>query len=226
MKRLPIVFTILLSLIFIPEVSAQKKKKRNILKEIFGVSVNETSDKFEGTTTYQMDGNRVFCDLSSTNALGNIIFGTDAPTFKTFLNLEKHILKDGSYQLSILFRVDAQNEQFAKVMEGESLVFLLDDGRLELSTKGSFNSDFDINMTGVSSETNARYTISKNQLKRIITSNNQEFRIILDSYRSGAAEERDKNDQHLDGSFTKKNKKVWNEFYSDYVINHIETKTN
>jgi len=135
-------------------------------------------------------------------------------------------LKDGSYQLSILFRVDAQNEQFAKVMEGESLVFLLDDGRLELSTKGSFNSDFDINMTGVSSETNARYTISKNQLKRIITSNNQEFRIILDSYRSGAAEERDKNDQHLDGSFTKKNKKVWNEFYSDYVINHIETKTN
>ena len=116
MKRLPIVFTILLSLIFIQVVSAQKKKKTNILKELFGVSVNESSDKFEGTRTYQMSGNKVYCDLSGVNAIGNVIFGTDAPTFKTFLNLEKHILKDGSYELSILFKVDAQNEQFAKVI--------------------------------------------------------------------------------------------------------------
>lgn len=216
MKPLLLIVTMLISLSIIPEVSAQKKKK-NILKELFGVSVNETSDKFEGTSTYQMAGNRVYCDLSGANALGNIIFGTDAPTFKTFLNLEKHILKDGSYELSILFKVIVQNEQFATVMEGKSLIFLLDDGRLELSTQGSFNSDFDIKMNGVSSETNARYAISKSELLRITTSREVEFRIILDSYRSGVAEERDKNGQHLDGSFTKKNKKEWNEFYTQYL---------
>lgn len=218
MKSIPvIVITIISLLLFLPEISAQEKKKKNLLKELFGVSIRETSDKFEGTTTYRMDGNKVFSKLSGSNALGNLLFGNDDPTFTTFLNLEKHILKDGNFELSILFKVNAQNEQFAKVMEGNSLLFLLDDGRLELSTKGSFNSDFDIDMSGVSSETNARYPISVNELERINKSNEVEFRIILDSYKSGAAEDRDKSEQYLDGKFTKRNKKVWIEFYEDYL---------
>lgn len=201
-------------------VNAQKeKKKMNILKELFGVSVNETSDKFEGTTTYRMSGNKVHSELSGANAMGNLIFGTDAATFKTYLNLEKHVLRDGGFELSILFNVEAKNEQFAEVMEGESLIFLLDGERLNLTTQGSFNSDFDFDVNGVSSETNARYKISKSQLESINTSDKVEFRIILDSYKSGAAEERDKHEQYLDGRFTKKNKKVWNEFYENYIIN-------
>ena len=220
MKSIPVIVITIISLsLFLPEISAQEKKKKNLLKELFGVSTNETSDKFEGTTTYRMEGNKVFSELSGSNALGNLLFGKDDPTFTTFLNLEKHILKDGNYELSILFKVNAQNEQFAKVMEGKSLLFLVDDGRLELSTKGSFNSDFDIDMSGVSSETNARYTISVNELERINNSNKVEFRIILDSYKSGAAEDRDKREQYLDGKFTKRNKKVWIEFYDDYLKN-------
>ena len=197
----------------------QEKKKQNIFKDLFGVSVQKTSDKFDGTTTYYMEGNKVFSELSGNNALGNLIFGSDAPTFKTFLNLEKYVQKDGTYELAILFKVEAENEQFAKVMEGKSLIFLLDEERFDLNTKGSFNSDFDIDVGGVSSVTNARYTISKNQLEQINNSEKVEFRVILDSYRSGAAEGRDKDDQHLDGEFNKKNKRVWREFEEDYLNN-------
>jgi len=46
-----------------------------------------------------------------------------------------------------------------------------------------------------------------------------EFRIILDSFRSGEAEKRDKKDQYLDGNYKKKNKKAWDEFYDNYIIN-------
>ncbi|MDT7828971.1 hypothetical protein RQM65_09885 [Pricia sp. S334] len=205
-----------IALLILTPVKAQKKKQ-NIFKELFGVSVQETSDKFDGTTTYQMEGNRVFSQLSGTNALGNLIFGTDAPTFKTFLNLEKQVLKNGAYELAILFKVEADNEQFAKVMEGESLIFLLDYERFDLTTKGSYNSDFDIDIGGVSSVTNARYAISEDQLEKINSSDKVEFRIILDSYQSGAAEGRDKNEQYLDGEFNKKNKRVWNEFEVDYL---------
>jgi len=196
--------------------AGQERKKQNIFKQLFGVSVNETSDKFEGTTTYQMQGNKVFSELSGNNALGNLIFGGDAVTFNTFLNLEKYVLKDGSKELAILFKVEANNDLFVRVMEGESLIFLLDDGRLNISTEGSFNTDYD--MMDQSSVANARYPITKAQFEQIKNSSTIEFRIILDSFQSGAAQDRDKNNQHLDGKFNKKNRKVWNKFYEDYLV--------
>ena len=197
---------------------AQEKKKQSIFKKLFGVSVNETSDKFEGTTTYQMSGNRVFSVLSGANAVVNLIFDAKSTTFKTFLNLEKYVLKNGDYELAILFSVEAHNDLFVRVMEGESLIFLFDDDRLELSTSGSFNMDYD--MVDRTSVANARYPITKEQFEKINNSGKVEFRIILDSFQSGVAEERDKNDQHLDGKFNKKNYKVWKEFYENYVITH------
>ncbi|WP_396635407.1 hypothetical protein [Maribacter sp. R77961] len=196
--------------------AGQERKKQSVFKQLFGVSVNETSDKFEGTTTYQMKGNKVFSELSGSNALGNLIFGGDAVTFNTFMNLEKHVLKDGSYELAILFKVEANNDLFVRVMEGESLIFLLDDGRLDLTTDGSYNTDYD--MMNQSSVANARYRITKKQVQQINSSSKVEFRVILDSFQLGAAEDRDKNNQHLDGKFTKKNRKVWIEFYDDYLV--------
>ena len=112
-----------------------------------------------------MQGNKVFSELSGNNALGNLIFGGDAVTFNTFLNLEKYVLKDGSKELAILFKVEANNDLFVRVMEGESLIFLLDDGRLNISTEGSFNTDYD--MMDQSSVANARYPITKAQFEQI-----------------------------------------------------------
>lgn len=73
---------------------AAQEKKQNIFKKLFGVSVDKTNDKFEGTTTYQMNANKVFSELSGANAAVNIIFGENHVTFNTFLNLEKNVLKD------------------------------------------------------------------------------------------------------------------------------------
>lgn len=193
----------------------QEKKKNNLFKQLFGVTVNEAHDKFEGTTTYQMNGNRVFSELSGGNALVNLIFSSDHPTFNTFLNLEKYVKKDDTYELAILLKVEAENELWVRVMEGESLIFLLDDERIELETSGSFNMDYD--MMKNTSVANARYPITIEQLEQINNTENIEFRIVLDSSESGTAEDRDKNDLHLDGKFNKKNKKVWIEFYDDYM---------
>ncbi|ASV30810.1 hypothetical protein [Maribacter cobaltidurans] len=198
-------------------ISAQESKNQNIFKQMFGVSVSETSDKFEGTTTYQMKGNRVFSQLSGANALSNLLFDSKNVTFNTFLNLEKHITEDGSFELSILLKVEADNEVWVRIRKGESLIFLLDNQRLELSTSGSFNTDYDL--MDHSSVANSRYPISKEDLHKINNSEKVEFRIMLDSFQSGEAEERDRNDQHLDGKFTKKNKRVWTEFYEDYLLN-------
>ncbi|MEM8938599.1 MAG: hypothetical protein AAGC64_04540 [Bacteroidota bacterium] len=217
MKKIPLFLSLFLTLMLVPSVSAQKekKKKKNIFKELFGVSVDEKTNKFEGTTTYQMYGNRVNSKLSSNNAVGNLIFGINTPTYNTFLNLEKHIPKDGEYELAILLKVEAKNEVTVDIKEGESLILLLDDERINLNTEGAFNSDFDVsNSTSV---VNTRYAISKEQLEKINGSDTVEFRIILDSFRSGNAKERDKEDLYLDGEFKKKNKKAWVEFYDDYL---------
>ncbi len=219
MKKIPLFLSLFLALMLIPSVSAQKekKKKKNIFKELFGVSVDEKSNKFDGTKTYQMRGNKVFSKLSGNNALGNVVFGINTPTYDTFLNLEKHIPREGKYELAILLKVEAKNEVTVDINEGESLILLLDDERINLNTEGAFNSDFDVsNSTSV---VNARYTISKEQLEKINGSNTIEFRIILDSFRSGTAKERDKEQLYLDGEFKKKNKKAWIEFYNDYLKN-------
>lgn len=196
---------------------AQESKNQNIFKQMFGVSVSETSDKFEGTTTYQMSGNKVFSQLSGANALTNLVFGTKHVTFNTFLNLEKHETTNGDYELSILLKVEADNEVWVRIRKGESLLFLLDNERLSFSTSGSFNTDYDL--MDHSSVANSRYPISKEDLHKINNSEKVEFRIMLDSFQSGEAEERDRDDQHLDGKFTKKNKRVWTEFYEDYLLN-------
>ncbi|WP_209401099.1 hypothetical protein [Pseudozobellia sp. WGM2] len=44
-----------------------------------------------------------------------------------------------------------------------------------------------------------------------------EFRIVLDSHQSGEAEERDNHQLHLDGKFSKKNKRVWAEFVDEFL---------
>lgn len=101
-------------------------------------------------------------------------------------------------------------------MEGKSLIFLLDDGRLDLNTSDSYNTDYD--MMDRSLIANVRYQITRDQLEKINNSEKEEFRIILDSHQLGEAKDRDKTDQNLDGRFNKKNRKVWNEFYTDYII--------
>lgn len=215
MTKLIAILSIFLFVTSTSTVFAQKKKMQSAARVLFGIGVIESSDKFEGTTTYEMTGNKVFTVVSGTNALGNVIFGTKATTYDTFLNLEKHLLKDGSFDLSIILEVKAVNDVTVDIQDGKSLIFLLNDDRIELSTKGAFNTGFDFSDS--SSKAHARYPLTEEQLDKINNSDEVEFRIILDSYQSGEAEDRDKSQQHLDGKFRKKNKKAWKEFDEEYL---------
>lgn len=207
--------TTVLLLVSILEISAQKKSMQSASRVLFGVGVIETSDKFEGTTTYQMTGNRIGTELSGVNAIGNLILNIDATTYDTFLNLEKHIRKDGGFELSIVFEVTAKNDVTVDVKKGKSLIFLLESGRIELNTEGAFNKDFDFSDS--SSKASARYPLTEEQLNEINQSDVVEFRIVLDSHQSGEAEERDNHQLHLDGKFSKKNKRVWAEFVDEFL---------
>jgi len=200
-----------------------QKNKSNIFKELFGVSVSEHKDKFEGTTTYKMYGNKVHLDNAGVSALSDIAFKSagmdlDLKSYKLFMNLENHITKNEKSQLSIVFRIVAYDELFVDIKEGESLKLILGNNNLDLSTNGSFNSDMDIE--NESSITNARYNISKETLEKIINSEEVSFRLILHSYSSGESDDRDNDKLNLDGTFRKKNFKAWKEFYHDYVNNN------
>ncbi|MDD7887860.1 hypothetical protein [Flavivirga sp. 57AJ16] len=203
-------------------IHAQKTKKSGSLNSLFGVNVQESHDKFEGTTTYRMTGNKVKINGAVAGgvlkgALGLITKNPKFSIMTTRLQLENHITKDSVNHLAVIFKISLEDNGAFRVMEGESLIFLADGQRIGLSTDGAFNQD-DFVIDG-DSKTHARYAITQSQIEQIINSEVVEFRIMQDGYQLGEAEARDKGDTSFEGSFSKKNFKAWQDFYENYIIN-------
>ena len=209
------------------QLHAQKKKKSRI-KNLLGVHVEEFHDQFEGTTTYQMKGNKVKIKGAKTNSIvtGALTFFSKRRDVKIFilttrLQLENHIIKDSISQLAVILKVSVEDGGSFQVMNGESLIFLADGERIALSTEGAFNTD-DWNLDGSNTKTHARYPITKQQLEKIINAKVIDFRIMQDSFYEGKAQARDKKATSFEGSFSKKNVKAWKDFYQNYIINISE----
>lgn len=199
---------------------AQEKKG---LKNLLGVNVEKTEDKFEGTTTYTMTGNKVKIDGAvgssvAKGALGLISGYGQLSILTTRLQLENHINKSKESQLAVILKISIQDDSRFYPMAGESLIFLVDDERIGLSTEGKYNSEY--NGYDSSSKVFARYPITKEQLEKIINAQKVEFRLIQSHFMDGAAETRDKAAEGatMEGEFSKKNFKAWKDFYENYIL--------
>lgn len=202
--------------------SQQVKREKNGLAGLLGTNVEESHDKFEGTTTYRMTGNKVKINGAVAGgvlkgALGLITKNPKISIITTRLQLENHITADSISHLAVIFKISLEDNGTFGVMEGESLIFLADGQRIGLSTDGAFNQD-DFELDG-DSKTHARYPITQEQIEQIINAEIVEFRIMQEGFQLGEAQARDKGDTSFEGSFSKKNFKAWQSFYQNYVIN-------
>lgn len=208
----------------IPIKSNAQNSSKNGLKKLIGVRVEVIEDKFEGSTTYRMKGNKVKingakANTAITGALSLISKNSylDIPIITTRLQLENHINKDNKSQLAVILKVSMEDNGTFRVMSGESLIFLVDGERMGLSTDGAFNTD-DWAVDGSNTVNHARYPITQIQLEKIIKAKTIDFRIMQDSFYMGKAEARDKKGSNFEGSFNKKNFKAWKDFYQEYII--------
>ncbi len=207
---------------------AQKEKKSGGLKKFLGVHVEEFHDKFEGSTTYRMKGNKVKIKGAvgtgiAKGVLGIMTKNAQFSIMTTRLQLENHILKDSTQQLAVILKVSINDDARFWVMAGESLIFLVDGKRIGLSTGGDFNAQAGFDGSGsFDSKTNARYPITKEQLETILKAKTVDFRIMQEGLLQGEAAARDKKDSHFEGTFSKKNFKAWQSFYQDYIINTLQ----
>lgn len=213
-------------LLILKDVNAQKESKG--LKGLLGVKVETEYDKFEGTTTHRMTGNKVKIDGGVRSSIVKGVMGLMNKDLKisivtTQLQLENHILKDSTSELSVILKISVEDDNQFWVGNDESLIFLADGERIGLSTDGSFNNEDNRRVDGnlditKASKTNARYPVSKEQLEKIINSEEVLFRILQDEFSLGQAEARDKKSTTFEGSFNSKNFKAWKDFYEDYVF--------
>lgn len=217
-----IVLFILVCSLTIPLVEAQKNKKKNKLKELLGVKVDTKKDKFEGTTTYIMRGNTVKIKGQVGSSIAKGVLGILGGSAKisimtTRLQLENHITKTGKSELAVILKVSIKDDAQFRPMTGESLIFLVDDERIGLSTEGKYNAEHDFQSN---SKVFARYSITKEQLEQIINAEKVEFRLIQQGLLEGASKTRDKSESgtNMEGEFSKKNFKAWKDFYKNYVI--------
>lgn len=189
--------------------------------EFTKLHVKQTQDQFEGTRTVQMDGNVVKIDGAAENTaiktgLSILNGGFALSTMATELNLEQHIQPDSADQLSVIASISIREDGQFFIDDGESLVFLVDGNRIGLSTQGEFGAQRGASRTR-SSSSNARYAITKEQIKAIIDGNEVKFRIVNGGYMERTEEVRDKKDNFIEGSFTEKNKQAWRDFYSNHI---------
>lgn len=222
----------LLIYLFINQSIVGQKKQTNIINGLLGSSVETEYDKFEGTTTHLMTGNKVKIDGGVRSSVIKGVMGLMNRDLKvsiitTRLQLENHILKDNTSQLSVILKISVEDDNRFSVGYGESLIFLVDGERIGLSTEGFFNNEDNRRVDGnleitKSSKTNARYPITRQQLIRIIEAKEVMFRILQDDYSLGQAEARDKKQTTFEGSFSKKNFKAWGDFYENYVTESTE----
>ena len=202
---------------------AQKKKNK---KNLFGVNVETTHDKFEGTTTYAMTGNKVKIKGAVGNSIAKGVLGivggnAQVSILTTRLQLENHITKDSVSELAVILKVSVRDDSAFYPMAGESLIFLVDGDRIGLSTEGEYNAERFVGRN-LNSKVFARYPITLAQLEQILNAKKVEFRIMQQHFLEGNTETRDKKDTSMEGAFSKKNFKAWKGFYQDYIINTPE----
>lgn len=208
-------------LFFTIQITGQQSKKKG-LANLLGSGVEVSEDKFDGTTTYTMTGNKVKINgaVGSSVAKGalSLLGGNAQISVATFrLQLEKHVQADGKSELSVILKVSVQDDSPFYPMAGESLIFLVDGQRLGLSTEGEYNASR-FNGPNSNSLVFARYPIAQNQLEQILKAEAVEFRILQQHFLEGNTETRDKSDSSMEGEFSKKNFKAWQDFYDDYIL--------
>lgn len=220
--RLVVVSIIFLATFISPiEIEAQEKKG---LKRLLGVHVDEFNDKFEGSTTFRMKGNKVKINGAVGTGIAKGVLGVLSRDAKfsimtVRLQLENHISKDESNELAVILKVSINDDARFWVMPGESLIFLVDGERIALSTEGDFNAKSSFDSGGdLDSKTNARYLITQSQLETMLKAVTVDFRIMQQGLLQGEAKARDKTNTHFEGTFSKKNFKAWKDFYENYIL--------
>lgn len=184
-----------------------------------GIKIKQSEDSFEGTKTILMDGNKVKVDGVAQSALlkgGLSIIKGDVKISRisTELNLEQFTKKGGKKELSVIVSIEIKDDASFYIDKGESLVLLVDGKRIGLTTEGEFNVSRNGNR---SSKTNARYKITEDQLKSILSAKTIQFRIINGGFMEKKEETRDKEGQYFEGTFTEKNTEAWQYFYDNYI---------
>ncbi|MFL1013236.1 hypothetical protein [Flavisericum labens] len=201
---------------------AQKEKKG--INGLLGVKVTTTQDKFEGTTTHRMEGNKVKIKGATGSSIGKGALGlvlgggVKMSIMTTRLQLENHIVNDSISQLAVILKVSVKDDAAFYPMAGESLIFLVDGKRIGLSTEGEYNAE---RFQGINNNSKvfARYPITQEQLETIINAKQVQFRMLQEHFMDGQAKTRDKKDSSFEGEFSKKNFKAWQDFYQNYVLN-------
>ena len=215
MKRILLASCIIFLCISIQSLHAQKKKK--------SLAIEEYHDKFEGTRTYTMKGNKVKINNAVKKSIGKgalsaLMSGRlQISASATLMNLENHFTKNNKSELSVILVVNIHDDDNFYIGKGESLILLADGERINLSTNGEFNSNYS-GYTNLS-KTHARYPITRKIIEKIINAKEVEFRILQGSYKSRNQKERDKKETSFEGSFSSKNLNLWKRFYQEYIIN-------
>ncbi|MGB5943280.1 MAG: hypothetical protein WBG71_10390 [Leeuwenhoekiella sp.] len=202
--------------------------KNSPLSGLFSPGVDIVQDKFEGTTTYTMTGNKVKIDGAVGTSIGKGVMSLMNNDIKVWvitfrLQLENHLTANDSSELAVILKVSVREDAPFYPMSGESLIFLVDGERLALSTEGEFNAER-FATRNRESKVFARYAISKDQLETILNADQVDFRIMQGHYLEGSTQTRDKTDTSFEGSFSKKNFKAWQDFYNDYILKTPDTK--
>lgn len=185
-----------------------------------GIKIKQTEDSFEGSKTVLMDGNKVKIDGVAQSAvlkgaLSVLRGGLQISRIKTELNLEHFIKANGTKETSVIVSIEIKDDASFYIDDEESLILLVDGQRIGLSTNGEFNASRSANRN---SETNARYIITKEQLKSIVQAKTINFRIVNGGFMEGSEETRDKEGSYFEGSFSEKNLEAWQYFYETYVV--------
>ena len=203
------------------QITYSQDDKKSLFGNVFGSDVEVTHDDFEGTTTYTMTGNKVKIDGMVGSSIAKGVLGLMSRDLKvsivTFrLQLERHITATDSSELAVILKVSVRDDAAFYPMEGESLIFLADGERLGLSTEGEYNAQRFMGREN-NSVVFARYPVTQNQLEQILNAKEVKFRLMQGHYMSGNTETRDKQDS-MEGEFSNKNFKAWQDFYDDYIL--------
>ncbi|MEQ9263563.1 MAG: hypothetical protein RLP14_10415 [Owenweeksia sp.] len=181
------------------------------------LKVNKTQDKFEGTETVTMEGNKVTIDGAAESAVAKGLLGllsgnVQISRIRTEMNLEKHTTPQAQ-ELSVIVTIEIKDDAGFYIDNGESLIFLADSERVALSTQGEFGTERGYK----EHKTNARYAITKEQLQTLIHAENISFRILNGGFMERNEEVRDKDGQYFEGELSEKNVARWREFARTYL---------
>ncbi|PZX49116.1 hypothetical protein [Algoriphagus chordae] len=175
------------------------------------IPITQNIDEFSGAKTIKMDNCKLEPNYPS--RIEGFIFNIGDKDFE--LNLEYITSKSGEEQLSVIAEIET-NDPFM-IDQGESLIILIDEEPIKLSTEGAYNSDSDIKNTGYSIKalfsSKAKFPISREIISKIANSNVVKARLL--GYDPNSSQD-DK--PALEGIFVEINKNAYRDFLAKIPV--------